>query len=126
MMIDTVLKFRFHLCFVNGVDKYVTESMLTKEEEDIASGTPFAEARSRHKPTVTLTSVSILVRDRTRIDIETQRSHDHKCYEVSKDMARLLRHDRTFPRGVDGAVHYSDIIEECRKKKVRRCFAMVT
>ena len=25
---------------VNGVDKYVTESMLTKEEEDIASGNP--------------------------------------------------------------------------------------
>ena len=27
---------------VNGVDKYVTESMLTKEEEDTASGKPIA------------------------------------------------------------------------------------
>ena len=28
---------------VNGVDKYVTESMLTKEEEDIVSVKPTAE-----------------------------------------------------------------------------------
>ena len=49
-MIHTVSKFKFHLCLktippngvriVNGVDKYVTESMLTKKEEDIASGNP--------------------------------------------------------------------------------------
>ena len=32
---------------VNGVDKYVTESTLTKEEGDIASGKPTAEARPR-------------------------------------------------------------------------------
>ena len=35
-------------------------------------------ARPRQKLTVTLTSVSILVLERKRIDIETQRSHDHK------------------------------------------------
>ena len=40
---------------VNGVDKYVTESMLSKKEEDIASGKPIAKARPRQKP-VTLTS----------------------------------------------------------------------
>ena len=43
---------------VNGVDKYVTESMPTAKEEDTASGKPIAEARPRQKPTVTLTSVS--------------------------------------------------------------------
>ena len=91
--------------------------MLTKEEEDIASEKPIAEARPRHKPTVTLTSVSIPVLERKWIDIETQRSHDHKCYEVSKAMTRLLRHDQSVPRGSDGAIHYSDIIEECRRKK---------
>ena len=48
---------------VNGVDKYVTESMLTKEEEDIASVKPIAKARPRQKTTVTLTSVSIPVLD---------------------------------------------------------------
>ena len=102
---------------VNGVGNNVTESMLTKEEEDIALWKPIAKARPRQKPTVTLTSVSIPVRDRTWIDIETQRSHDQKCYEVSKAITRLPRHDQTVPRGIDGAIQYSDIIEECRKKK---------
>ena len=47
---------------VNGADKYVTESVLTTEEEDAASGKPIA--RRRQKPTVTLTSVSIPVLER--------------------------------------------------------------
>ena len=42
---------------VNGVDKYVTESMLTRTEEDIASWKPMAKARPRQKPTLTLTSL---------------------------------------------------------------------
>ena len=63
---------------VNGVDKYVTEPMLTKKEEDIASGEPIAKSRPRQKPTVTSTSVSIPVLERKWIDIETQRSHDQK------------------------------------------------
>ena len=75
---------------MNGVDKYVTESMLTTKEEDIASRKPIAEARPRQKPSVTLTSVSIPVLERTWIDFETQRSNDQKCYEVSKAIARLL------------------------------------
>ena len=73
---------------VNGVDKYVTESMLTAKEEDTASGKPIAKARPRQKTIVTLTSVSFPVIDRKWTDIETQRSHDHKCYEVSKAITR--------------------------------------
>ena len=91
--------------------------MLTKKEEDIASVKNIAKARPRQKPTVSLTFVSIPVLERKWIDIETQRSHGHKCYEVSKAMTRLLRHGQSVPRGSDGAIHYSDIIEECRKKK---------
>ena len=102
---------------VNCVDAYVTESMLTKKEEEIASGNPIAKARPRQKPTGTLTSVSIPVLERKWTDIETQRSHEHKRREVSKATTRLLRHDQSVPRGSDGAIHYSDIIEECRKKK---------
>ena len=68
----------------NGIVKYVTESMLTKEEDDTASVNTIAKARPRQKPTVMLTSVSILVREREWIGIETPRSHDHKCFEVSK------------------------------------------
>ena len=44
------------------------------------------------------------------------RSHDHKCYEVSKAITWLTRHDLSLPRGSDGAIHYSYIIDECRKK----------
>ena len=91
--------------------------MLTTKEEDLASGKPIAKARPRQKPTVTLTSVSIPVLERKGIDIETQRSHDHKCYEVSKAITRLLRHDQSVSQGNDGAIQYSDIVDECRKKK---------
>ena len=61
-------------------------------------------------------SFSILVLEREWIDIETQRSHDHKCYELSKAITRWLRHDQSVPRGSDGAIHHSDIIDECRKE----------
>ena len=100
---------------VNGTDKYVTESMQIKEEEERrASGRLLAKARPQLNPAVTLDSVSIPVRDRTWIDIETQRSHDHKCYQVSK--TRLLRHDQTVPREIDGTVPFDDVVQECRKK----------
>ena len=46
---------------VNGVDKYVTESMLTTKEEAIGSGNTIAKARPRQKPAEALTPVSILV-----------------------------------------------------------------
>ena len=92
---------------MNGVDKYVTESMLTKEEEDTASGKPIAKARPRQKPTVMLTSISVLVLERKFIDIETQRSHDHECYEESKAITRLLRHDQSVPRGSEQETYSS-------------------
>ena len=101
---------------VNGIDKHVTESIQAEEEEHRASGRPVAQAR-RLKPAVTLSSVSMPVRDRKWIDIDTQRSHDQKCCEVSKAMTRLPRHDRTVPREFDGAVIFDDGLEECRKKK---------
>ena len=100
---------------VNGVDRFVTESMPTAKEEDTTSVKPIAEARPRQKPTVTLTSISIPVLESVWIDIETQRSNDPKCYEVSKAITRLLRHDQSVPRGIDGAIHCNHIIQECRK-----------
>ena len=36
---------------------------------------------------------------------------------MSKAITRLLRHDQSVPRGSDGAILYSDSIEECRKQK---------
>ena len=73
---------------VNGVDRYVTESMPTAKEGDTAWRKPIAKARPRQKPTVTLTSISISVLERIWIDIETQLSNDPTCYEVSKAITR--------------------------------------
>ena len=36
---------------------------------------------------------------------------------MSKAITRLLRHDQTVHRDIEGAIQYNDIIEECRKKK---------
>ena len=36
---------------------------------------------------------------------------------MSKAITRFLRHDQPAPRGSDEEIHYSDIVEECRKKK---------
>ena len=91
--------------------------MPTAKEETPALGKPITKARPRQKPTATLTSISIPVLERIWIDIETQRSNDQKCFEVSKAITRLLRHDQTFPRGIAGAIHDNDIMEECRRKK---------
>ena len=84
-----------------------------------------ADRERRGKPTVTSTSVSIPVLERKWIDIETQRAHDQKCFRVSNAITQLLQHDQSVPRGSDGAIHYNDIIEECRRKKFDRRFAMV-
>ena len=74
---------------VSGIDKYVTEAVQPKEEEHRDS------ARPQLKPAVTLSSVLIPVHGRKWIDIETQRSHDQQCYQTSKVMTWLLRHDQT-------------------------------
>ena len=102
---------------VNGVDKFVREAMPTQEEESKASGKPIAKARPRPNSTAMVTSNFILVDERRWIDIETQKSHDYQWFQVSKAITRLLRHDSTVPRGLDGAIHDDDIIEEWRKKK---------
>ena len=102
---------------VNGVDRYVTESMPTAKEENTASGKPIAKAWRRQKLTATLTSISNPFLERTWINIETQRSNDQKFFEVAKAITRLLRHDQSVPRGIDGAIHYNNIMEECRRKK---------
>ena len=78
---------------MNGVDTYVTESMLTKEEEDKASGKPIAKARPRQKPAVTLTSVSIPVRERKWIGLKTARekSGPNGCVSSRSECVELSR-----------------------------------
>ena len=99
---------------MNGVDKYVTESMLTTKEEDIVLEKPIAEARPRQEPAITLTSVSIPVLERKWIEIETQRLHNHKCQKQSPDCYDMIK---SVYQKIDKQPGYIDIIEECRKRK---------
>ena len=80
---------------VNGVEKYVTGTTETIEDEEHgALGQPIAKARPRMKSTITLTPVSVAFHERKRMDINPG-DYDHTCYVVSKAMSRLLRHDQT-------------------------------
>ena len=99
--------------------------MPTTKEENTTLVKPVAKARPRLKPTVTLTSTSFPVLERIWIDIETQRSNNQKCFEVSKAITRLLQHDQSVPRGNDGAIHFNCIIEECRRKKFNDAFPIL-
>ena len=103
---------------VNGVDLCVTEPDADHERRGRSFGrNPLLKQDQERSPQFTLTSVSVPVLGRIWIDIETQRSHDHKRCRVSKATTRLLRHDQTVPRGIDGTIQLNDIIEECRKQK---------
>ena len=76
-LVNTVSWVRIVTC----VDKYVTESMLTTKEEDIASVKPIAKARPRQKPTVTLTSVSIRF---LKESVSILKHNDHTIISVVK------------------------------------------
>ena len=100
---------------VNCVDNFVREVMPIEEEEK-ASEKPAAKARPIHK----LSSMSgwdfIPDEQRQWIDIGIQESNDPRCFQVSKFITRLLRHNQKVCREADGAVHYDQIIDECKKK----------
>ena len=105
---------------VSGIEKYVTEAMLTKEEELQALG----ETCCQSKTTTKACSDAIF----RFYSCPWQRMCRHRKHNdqmitsvvkcETKTMTRLLRHDPSVPRGSDGAIHFSDIIEECRRKKV--------
>ena len=85
---------------MNGINKYVTETL---EEIPVASvekggtGKFVAKAKPRPKPTFTLTPVSIPYHERKWIDVDPGK-FSQGCFEVSKFMIRLLRHDDSSSR----------------------------
>ena len=100
---------------VNGLEKYVTETTETIEDEERrAAGKFVAKARPRLKPAVTLSSVSIRLRESKWIDVNPEKYH-HDCFMVSKAVIRLLRHDQSVHREDDGAVRFDYFLEESKK-----------
>ena len=104
---------------VNGINKYVFE---TSEEITFASvetrgtaGKPVEKAQPRPKPTLPVSPVSIPYRERKWMDVDPGK-FSQGCFEVSKFMIRLLRHDDTVHREDDGAVSFDDLAEKFKAK----------
>ena len=100
----------------NDIDKFVREVMPIQEEEK-ALERPAAKARPLPKPSLTSGWDSTPVEQRQWIDIETQEYNDPYCFQVSKFITRLLRHSQKVYRETDGAVHYDQVTDECKKKQ---------
>ena len=101
---------------MNGIDKCVREAMPIQEEEK-ASGKPAARTRPTLKPSSTSGWDFTPIEQRQLIDIETKESDDLYCFQVSKFITRLQRHSQEVYRGADGAVHYDQVIDECKKRQ---------
>ena len=103
---------------VNGVDKFVREALPAQEEENKASGKPIVKARPRPNSTAMATSNFLfLLMKEDGLTLKHRNRSIISVFRVSKAIIRLLRHDSTVSRGLDGAIHHDDIIEECKKKK---------
>ena len=87
------------------------------KEEVKASGKPAAKARPMLKPSSTSGWDFTPIEQTQRIDIETQEFNDPCCFQVSKFITRLLRHSQKVYREDDGAVHYDQVNDECKKKQ---------
>ena len=76
---------------------------------------PAAKARPILKPSSISDVNSILVGQRKWIYVETQEPNDPCCFQVTKFITRFLRHNYKVHREDDGAVHYDQVIGECKK-----------
>ena len=86
------------------------------QEEEKASGKLGAKVRPILKPSSTSGWDFTPIEQRQWIDIDTQESKDPYCFQVSKFITRLLRQSQNVYREDDGAVHYDQVIDECKKK----------
>ena len=103
---------------MNGINKYVTETseeIFVTSVENRGTGKLVAKAKPRRKVTLTLSLVSIPYRERKWIDVEPG-TYSQGCFEVSKFMIRLLRHDESVPREDDGAVRFDDLAAKFKAK----------
>ena len=100
---------------VNGIDNVaeIWEEILVASLENEVQGN-LSKAKPRSKPALTLSLVSILYRERKRIDVDRGK-FSQGCFNVSKFMIRLLRHD-TVHREDDGAVRFDDLAEKFKAK----------
>ena len=101
---------------VNGVDKYVTESILTKESEDTASGKPVAKANRNADSR--LYSCSWKKMDNWKHTDFTIKS----VSDVSKDITRLLR---TIKRSIEKLTEQSITTTSSKSAGRRRSMVLL-
>ena len=85
---------------VNGINNYVTETLGVIHVASVgerSTGTLVAKARPPPTPTFTLSPVSFPHNERKWMDTEPG-TFSQGCWEVSKLMIRLLRHDESVHR----------------------------
>ena len=83
--------------------------------ENRGTGKLVAKAKPRPKPIFTLTPVSILYHERKWIEVDPGK-FSQGCFEVSKFMIRLFRHDDTVHREADGSVGFHGLAEKFKAK----------
>ena len=107
---------------VNGRNKYVTE--MTEETQDNhidyigeCTGKLVTKARPKQTsiPTTSSSTTTLPYHLRVWIDLEPG-PYDKSCFEVSKKMIRLLRHDPSVLREKDGAVEFRILAPMCHSK----------
>ena len=98
------------MMIVNGINKYVTKMSEEFQQNQIddmgdSTGQPVAKATPKQTPSSMLSSATVTLpyHQRGWIDVEPAK-YDESCFEVSKKMIRLLRHDPSVLREEDGAV----------------------
>ena len=103
---------------VNGINKYVSETSETislENDEHRVTVKLVAKAKPQAKPAVTLSPISIPSVQEKWIDINPER-FCQDCFAVSKAMIRLLRHNPSISRELNGAVRFDDVMEEFKAK----------
>ena len=86
------------------------------QEEERASRKPAAKATRILKSSSTSGWDFTRMEQRQWIDTEKQESKDPYCFQVSKFIARLLRHSQQVNREEDVGVHNDQVIDECKTK----------
>ena len=86
------------------------------QEEEKTSGKPAAKARPILKPSSISDVNSIPIGQRQWIDIETQESNG-ACFFKCQNSSLVYCDSQEVYREANGAVHYDQVIDECKKKQ---------
>ena len=102
---------RSWVMIVNGINKYVTPMTLESTGRSVAPARP----KQTPRPTSSSSTTTLHYHGRVWIDVEPG-LYDKSCFEVSKKMIRLLRHNHTVPREKVWAVEFRTLASMLHSK----------